>query len=39
VDELEADGFELIERHDDWPDDDAEYCLVFRARAQPRHSQ
>jgi SAM-dependent methyltransferase len=28
--EVSADGFELIERHDDWAGGEAEYCAVFR---------
>jgi predicted methyltransferase len=31
VEELTADGFELVSRHDDWNDDEDRYCAVFRA--------
>jgi len=28
--EMSADGFELVARHDDWDDGEAQYCAVFR---------
>ncbi len=32
--DMTGDGFELVARHDDWGDDEEDYCLVFRRRAQ-----
>ncbi len=30
VAEMTADGFELVEREEDWNDDEDRYCVVFR---------
>jgi SAM-dependent methyltransferase len=30
VREMTGDGFEVVERHDDWPGDGDRYCVVFR---------
>jgi SAM-dependent methyltransferase len=29
--ELTGEGFTVLERHDEWPDSDSDYCVVFRA--------
>lgn len=34
VSEMTRDGFELIEQHHDWPDEEANYCAVFRLRSR-----
>lgn len=31
VRELTRDGFEVVSRHDDWPDEEDHYCVVFQA--------
>ncbi len=30
VEEMTADGFEVVERYEEWPGDDDHYCVVFR---------
>ena len=34
VSEMTRDGFELIEQHHDWPDEEANYCAVFRLKSR-----
>lgn len=34
VAELANDGFELVEQHHDWPDEEANYCAVFQKKAR-----
>jgi len=34
VTELTNDGFELVEQHHDWPDEEANYCAVFTLRSR-----
>jgi hypothetical protein len=35
VEEMTSDGFEVVERYDDWNGNDNRYCVVFRRADEP----